>query len=116
MLGPRGYQQQGRKAIDDYWVRIKNPIRWKLDVIKVSKNEADLYNTAYWKNLKEKPPHWNTTELQIDPNKTVLYQLGHSQLEYEREDATHQVSHVDFVLVWQEQEDGNYRILVDTYH
>ena len=116
LIGPRSYQVQGRKAVDDYWTRIKNPIRWKLEVIEVTQKEEELYKSAYWKKLKNKPPHWPAGLTDTEDNNKYLYQLGHSKLEYEREDATHRVSHVDFVIVWRKQENGGYKIFVDTYN
>lgn len=116
LLGPGAYKKQGRMAIDLYWKRFKNPIQWTLDVIKVSKTEAALYETDYWKAMKNKPPHWNKEEVPFTEKDELLYQLGHSKLEYEREDDTHRTSHVDFIIIWKKQEDGQYKIYVDTYH
>ena len=99
LLGPRSYQVQGRKAVDDYWTRIKSPIRWKLEVIEVAQKEEELYESTYWKKLKNKPPHWPAGLIDAKDANKYLYQLGHSKLEYEREDATHRVSHVDFIIV-----------------
>lgn len=115
ILGPRGYKKQGRKEIDAYWGNISQPIRWKLDVIKVAKTEAELYQTDYWQKMTNKPPHWRNIPLVFSESDPVLYQLGHSTLEYEREDVTHHISHVDFIIVWKKEENGSYRILVDTY-
>ncbi|MEM9821539.1 MAG: hypothetical protein AAF985_10725 [Bacteroidota bacterium] len=115
LLGPNHYHRQGRAAIDAYWLKIKSPIRWQLEVIKVARTEAELYQVDYWKKLPKKPPHWNTVQAPIRSEDDVVYQLGHSQLEYEREDATHQTSHVDFILVWKKQENGAYKIFIDTY-
>ena len=115
LLGPRGYKKQGRKAIDAYWTRLKNPIRWQLDVIKVAQKDEALYLTDYWKSLENKPLHWNQFGISFHPEDELLYQLGHSKLEYEREDATHHVSDVDFIIVWKKNKDGFYRIYVDTY-
>ena len=115
LIGPRGYKQQGREAIDAYWTRFKNPIRWQLDVIKVANTAEELYQSDYWKNLKNKPPDWNEFNVLFKPEDDLLYQLGHSKLEYEREDATHHVSDVDFIIVWKKNEQGFYRIYVDSY-
>ena len=46
----------------------------------------------------------------------LLYQLGHSTLEYDREDDTHHTREVDFIFVWKKNEQGFYRIYVDTYN
>ena len=116
LLGPNGYHQEGRKAIDEYWLKFKSPIRWQLDVIKVAREEASLYETEYWKSLANKPTHWNTISANIQEEDEVLYQLGHSKLEYEREDATHNTSHVDFIIVWKKQDNEEYKIFVDTYN
>jgi len=115
ILGPREYKKKGRKEIDAYWQNISQPIRWKLEVIKIAQTEAELYQTDYWQKMENKPPHWRNIPLEFSPSDPVLYQLGHSTLEYEREDATHHVSHVDFIIVWKKQENGQYKILVDTY-
>ena len=115
IIGPRGYKKQGRKEIDAYWTNISQPIRWKLDVIKVAKTEAELYQTDYWQKMKNKPPHWRNIPIEFTEADPVLYQLGHSTLEYEREDVTHHISQVDFIIVWKKQADVSYQIVVDTY-
>ncbi|MEM8908455.1 MAG: SgcJ/EcaC family oxidoreductase [Bacteroidota bacterium] len=115
LLGPQGERRQGRAAIDQRWARIKQPVRWQLDIIKISNTANDLYTCEFWQNLTNKPPHWNGLTLPPTTTQPHLYQLGHAQLEYEREDATHQVDHFDFIFIWQKQLDGTYRIVLETY-
>ena len=115
LLGPGGYQVHGRTAIDTYWTRLKNPIRWQLDTKAVATTEAALYETGFWKKMKNKPPHWSTHNIPLRPEEDLLFQLGHSTLEYEREDATHHISEVDFMIIWKKNEAGFYRIYVDSF-
>ena len=116
ILGSNNSNFQGRVAIEESWTNIKNPIRWKIDVIKVAKTEAELYETEYWENLKNKPTHWKAFNVPFKAEDELLYQLGHSTLEYDREDDTHHTREVDFIFVWKKNEQGFYRIYVDTYN
>lgn len=114
LMSPNRKATHGRKAIDAYWERWHTPINWKLDVIAVSENEQDIYESDYWKKMMEKPKHWREEGIEIGDNK-VFYQLGHSKIEYESDDGMHKTSDVDFVLVWKLEKDGVYRIWIDTY-
>ena len=114
LLSPNRTATHGRKAIDAYWERWHTPINWKLDVIAVSKNEQDIYESDYWKSMTQKPKHWKEEGIDVS-NENVFYQLGHSKIEYESDDGVHRTSDVDFILVWRLESDGNYRIWIDTY-
>lgn len=113
LLSPRNKVTHGRAAIDAYWERFHTPIDWNLDVIAVSEKEDDLYLTSHWQGMAEKPKHWETEDIDIS-NAEVFYQLGHSKLQYESDDAVHRTSHVDFIIVWKKV--GNeWKIFIDTY-
>ncbi len=103
----------GRAAIDAYWERWHTPINWDLDVIEVSKNEQDIYESDYWKKMPKKPKHWKEEVIEIG-NADVFYQLGHSKIEYESDDGMHRTYEVDFIIVWKKEVDGNYKIWIDT--
>jgi len=106
---------QGRSVLEDYWANFKRPVDWKLDILFLSKNENDLYESDVYIQLPKKPLHWDFTALDLNEKKELVYQLGHSKLEYETEDDLYRVSHVDFILVWEKQANGEYLIIVDTY-
>ena len=116
LLGPNGYRVTGREEVNAYWTNIKYPIKWELSVIEVSRKLDDILQSDYWKKLKNKPPLWNEDDLKMANPKDLVYQLGHSKLQYKRNtDAQPHTSHVDFVVVWMQGNEGNYRVLVDTY-
>ena len=114
LLAPGGYKVAGRKAVDEYWMKLK-PVRWELTPAKTAHNEDELYETEYWKKLKQKPPHWKEHEIKIEEDENIVYQLGHSKLQYENEDNTVRTSHVDFILVWRKMENEEYKVFIDTY-
>ena len=114
LMSPNRKATHGRKAIDAYWERWHSPINWKLDVIAVSKNEQDIYESTYWKKMTKKPKHWKEEGIEIGAS-DVFYQLGHSKIEYESDDGMHQTSDVDFIIVWKKDTDGAYKIWIDTY-
>ena len=116
LLGPNNYQVSGRKNIDNYWAGITYPEKWKLKVILVRDNEEELFKSKYWKSLENKPPLWYVQKPELKEKEGLIYQLGHSKLQYRRNDGGEiHTSHVDFVLIWAKQPDGGYKVLVDTY-
>ncbi len=114
MLGPQDYKIEGGQEILNYWKRIKGPVNWKLSVDAFSRTESDLYKTAAYKNMTNKPVDWKSFVGDKWQGKSLIYQLGHSQLKFKPkgEEVT---SDVDFILVWVQQPDGAYKIGVDTY-
>ncbi|UII32364.1 DUF4440 domain-containing protein [Fulvivirga ulvae] len=102
-----------RANIDESWTSIKNPVKWELEVIEVTKDEKSIYDNEYWKALKNKPPEWRAQGIDIDNNQQLVYQLGHSKLTTMR-DGKENTSEVDFILIWKYTDEG-YKILLDTY-
>ena len=113
LLSPGGQKVSGREAIDQYWMGIKNPVRWELEVIAVERDEADIYENEYWQALPNKPPGWRVNGVDIDEDDELVYQLGRSTLVTMR-NGEEKASVVDFLLIWK-YTDGEYRILLDTY-
>lgn len=115
LLGPGKYHVTGREAIDEYWTKITDPVDWQLEVLAVSDNETDIFQSPVWESFADKPPHWQEYGIRIPQEADVLYQLGRSTLQYKREGKV-QTSVVDFVLVWMREGEEPYKILIDTYH
>ena len=112
LLSPGGNVVTGREAIDQYWTGIQDPIDWKLDIVLITTNEAEIYDHPYWKSLEQKPPQWRL-HVNIEEDDPLVYELGHSTLTTKWNGEVHS-SEVDFLLVWIKTVQG-YRILADTY-
>jgi ketosteroid isomerase-like protein len=67
----------------------------------------------YWTKLQS-PKDWKLDVLSVEGGKGVIIQRGRSKLVYAPE-GKERVSQVEFVLVWQQQKDGSYKIAVDAY-
>ena len=113
LISPGDKQITTRTNIDKYWTSIKNPVKWELEVIEVTKDEKSIYENEYWKALKNKPPGWRAQGIDIDNNQKLVYQLGHSALTTMHDGKEH-TSEVDFILIWKYTDEG-YKILLDTY-
>lgn len=113
LISPGDKQITTRANIDEYWTSIKNPVKWELEVIEVTKDEKSIYANEYWKALKNKPPGWRAQGIDIDNNQRLVYQLGHSKLTTMHDGKEH-TSEVDFILIWKYTDEG-YKILLDTY-
>ncbi|WP_185152889.1 nuclear transport factor 2 family protein [Fulvivirga aurantia] len=113
LLNADGKAVTGRKNIDDYWMKVKNPVTWELEVIEVSQDEKHIYENPYYKSLKNKPLDWRVHGFEFDDRENLVYQLGHSTLKTKRDDGV-KSSEVDFILIWQATDEG-YKILLDTY-
>ena len=113
LISPGDKEITTRADIDEYWTNIKNPVKWELEVIEVTKDEKSIYQNEYWKALKNKPPDWRAQGIDIDNNQQLVYQLGHSKLTT-MHNGKEVTSEVDFILIWKYTEDG-YKILLDTY-
>ena len=114
MLGPKGYKIEGGEEIRNYWKRIQGPVSWKLSVLALSRTESDIYKTAAYKGMTNKPTDWKSIVGEKWKGKSLIYQLGHSSLVFKPkgEEVT---SDVDFIIVWVQQPDGIYKIGVDSY-
>lgn len=104
---------QGREDINDYWLLIGDPVKWKLEVIAVSTVQEDLYRTPYYQSLNNKPPDWRDKGFDFSEEENLVYQLGHSTLKTRFEGKV-QTSEVDFILVWNSTADG-FKIVIDSY-
>lgn len=105
----------GREDITTYWTMIENPVEWDLEVIKVTQNERELYRNEYYEALERKPPGWRERGIELKDDIPLVYQLGRSTLKTRNEKGNIQSSIVNFILIWEVQQDGSYRILLDTY-
>lgn len=83
---PRGVAAVGRKALDSYWVDMKEPKKWTLEVYGVTPAEGT----------------------------NLVYQTGRSTLV--QGTTQERTSVVEFMVVWQRQNDGKLRIILDYYH
>lgn len=101
----------GRAQINEYWLNLKNVLDWKLESKLFAMDAAKIYAHPHYQQLKNKPPDWKDLYLDLQ---NVVYELGVSSLTITWEGKPH-TSVVTYILLWQKQTDGNYRILVDTY-
>jgi uncharacterized protein (TIGR02246 family) len=46
IVGPRGFEVKGRKAIDDYWASVGNARSWKLEVWEVGGSRDEAYQVG----------------------------------------------------------------------
>lgn len=113
LLNPGGKVITGRENINKYWTNIENPVKWELEVIEVTKDEKSIYENEYWIALKNKPPDWRVHGIEIENDKSLVYQLGNSKLTV-AQNGQERTSEVNFILIWKYTEDG-YKILLDTY-
>lgn len=104
---------QGSEQIEAYWKEISDPINWKLDVIAVSSDFEDVTRHPEYEALEKKPIHWNDKGIHFEDGQ-YMYEFGRSSLTrmWEGEEKT---SVVFFLLVWRLNEDGVWRIFIDTY-
>jgi ketosteroid isomerase-like protein len=86
LRGPRGPETTGRAAIDAYWTSIRNPVRWRLEV------------------------------LDVGGNRDLTYQVGRSHLTSRGEDGGERTYTTDFVVVWERQADGKLRMILDLWN
>ncbi len=84
-IAGEGYAVKGRKALDNYWL-----------------------------SLKDKGRGWKLTVIEVGGSGEFVFQLGRSDLKYIAGNNPDPVSAVtDFVLIWRLQADGSYRIFRD---
>jgi len=69
---------------------------------------------AYWADAGE-IVDWELEVFDVTGDAAIVHQSGRSHLTGRR-DGEERTSVVDFLLVWKRQEDGGYRIAVDSYH
>lgn len=101
----------GREKINQYWLKTQEVINWKLESKLFASDIHQIYAHAHYQKLKNKPPDWKDLNLDL---KNVVYELGVSKLTLKWQGKPH-ISVVTYILLWQKQTDGNYKILVDTY-
>ncbi len=70
--------------------------------------------TEYWQEISD-PVNWTLEVREITGTADIVHQTGRSFLTY-LEGLEEHTSVVDFVLVWQRQPDGTYKIAIDSYH
>lgn len=104
---------QGSEQIEAYWKEISDPISWKLDVIAVSSDFDDVTQHPEYVALEKKPTHWSEKGIQFEEGQ-YMYEFGRSTLTrlWKGEEST---SVVLFLLVWRLNDDGVWRIFIDTY-
>ena len=86
MRGPGEAEARGRAAIDAYSAGIRNPVRWRLEVLDVG-GSPDL-----------------------------AYQVGRSHLTSRGGDGRERTYSTDFVVVWERRPDGALRIILDLWN
>lgn len=86
LISPGGRRTVGREAVDAYWEGFGRGIDWQLDV----------------------------RDTGGDGERGIAYQRGQSTLTYARNDET-RVSIVQFVLLWQRDAGGRWKIALDAY-
>lgn len=85
MWGPDVPEIRNRAAIDAYWIRVRDPVRWRLEVLDVGGSSA------------------------------LAYQVGRSHLTARGADGSERTYTTDFVAVWERQETGALRIILDLW-
>jgi uncharacterized protein (TIGR02246 family) len=68
----------------------------------------------YWKRISD-PINWTLEVREVTGTGEIVHQTGRSHLTY-LDGLEERTSIVDFVLVWRRQEDGSYKIAIDSYH
>jgi ketosteroid isomerase-like protein len=86
MRGPGSAEIRGRAPIDGYWTNIRNPVRWKLEV------------------------------LDVGGHRDLTYQLGRSHLTSRGQDGRERTSTTDFVVIWERQPGGALRMVLDLWN
>lgn len=109
---PGGLLAKGREQVDAYWEGFEG-IDWRLDVIALAPSLEVLQQTTAYQQLAKSFPDWKE-DLPSRELGHLVYQLGKSHLTYTGR-GQKRISVVDFLLIWEKQNDGTYKILVDTY-
>ena len=86
MRGAHSAEIRGRAAITKYWLGIKNPVRWKLDV------------------------------LEVGAHRDLAYQKGRSHLTSRDANGQERTYSSDFLVIWERQPDRALRILMDLWN
>jgi len=84
--GPNGYRIAGRSALDAYWQGVGTPINWRLEVFDIEQTGA-----------------------------RTARQMGRSTLEAQSAGQPARTSVVVFELLWEQGDDGAWRIASDAY-
>jgi ketosteroid isomerase-like protein len=76
------------------------------------KGRADI--DRYWLSLKDKGRGWKLEVIEIGGSGDFIYQLGKSDLKHITGNSPTPVSSItNFIVIWKQQPDGNYRIFKD---
>lgn len=86
MRGAHSSEISGRSAITKFWTGIKNPVRWKLDVVEVG------------------------------AHRDFAYQKGRSHLTSRDANGQDRTYSSDFLVVWERQPDGALRVIMDLWN
>ena len=86
MRGAHSAEISGRTAITKFWTGIKNPVRWKLDVVEVG------------------------------AHRDFAYQKGRSHLTSRDDKGQERTYSSDFLVVWERQSDGSLRVIMDLWN
>lgn len=86
LRGPDAEEISGRSGIDAYWTGIRNPVRWRLEV------------------------------LDIGGNRDLAYQVGRSHLTSRHADGAERTHTTEFVAVWERQPSGGLRLVLDLWN
>jgi ketosteroid isomerase-like protein len=86
MRGPGSPEIQGRTMVDAYWTSLRNPVRWRLEV------------------------------LDVGGHRDLTYQVGRSHLTSRGPGGQERTYSTDFVVVWERQRDGSLRIILDLWN
>lgn len=86
MRGAGSTEIRGRAAITTYWTGIRNPVRWKLDV------------------------------LEVGGHRDFAYQKGRSHLTARDSSGQERTYSSDFLVVWERQPDGALRMIMDLWN
>ena len=76
--------------------------------------EGSASISEHWQQISD-PVNWTLEVHEIAGTEDIVHQAGRSHLTY-LDGLEEHTSIVDFVLVWQRQADGTYKIAVDSYH
>ena len=115
LINSRGVTAQGTEEVVAYWNEINGvPLGWRLEEHYISPSLEDMINSDAWKALEKKPPLWEQFDVKLESGSTYYYDLGTSHLSMLRE-GEESTSVVTYLMVWEEKNDGSFRIQIDTY-
>lgn len=107
-----GDTYRGNKEIFRYWEKQMDNSLLNFEVIEVSPNEKNIYENQYYRALKEKPAGWRQRGIELDDDKPLIYQLGRANFKSSERSKDREI---DYIIVWQIQPDGTYKIVLHTF-